>query len=322
MTRLEKELALSQTLLWLAKNDELIARFYSGHRTGDQDNQLAELQAQRIELHNIARALIDQLGEPQPSGGTSLIAVILPTLKKWSATAIVSAALLALMSSSTAHAYRAPRDQLALELAVVAAHEGALDNTNDVALVWQVVEARAHTTADRLSFLRGHSPHALGRESRKGLCMPEDNCWWSAQLLKAPDRVPSGFAKGWWAAARAERWLAVRRKAQELVYGVELWRPCPSRPYSWGGAMDVNGAWKERRLVPLGCAGTLNEGFAPAPVELRQAISAAAASGYRKRHTPPGNQPAKLNSHTMSSKITTTRMTVRKGSGMGSSITR
>ena len=61
-----------------------------------------------------------------------------------------------------------------------------------------------------------------------------------------------------------------RRYASELVYGIELWRPCPAAPYSWGYAGDLKSAWLKRRLVPLGCEGVMNDGFTVAPRELIQ----------------------------------------------------
>jgi hypothetical protein len=165
--------------------------------------------------------------------------------------------------AADASTYRNPRDQLALELAVVAAHEGALDNTPDTALVWQVVESRASTTQGRINFLRAHSPRALGRKACN-----YGNCVWSQELLEAPDEPPASLSAAWWTATRAESWQVLRRYASELVYGIELWRPCPAAPYSWGYAGDLKSAWIERRLVPLGCEGTMNDGFRVAPPSL------------------------------------------------------
>lgn len=161
--------------------------------------------------------------------------------------------------------YRSARDQLALELAVVAAHEGALENARDTALVWQVVEARALTTQARLNFLRAHSPRALGRKTCN-----VGNCVWSRELLLAPEEPPASLSAAWWKATRAPAWEELRRYASELVYGIELWRPCPAAPYSWGYAGDLQSAWLKRRLVPLGCEGVMNDGFRVAPPELTQ----------------------------------------------------
>lgn len=169
------------------------------------------------------------------------------------------------IGSADTKIYRSARDQLALELAVVAAHEGALDNTRDTALVWQVVESRAFTTQARLNFLRAHSPRALGRKTCNF-----GNCVWSRELLLAPEQAPASLSKSWWNATRATSWEGLRRYAAELVYGIELWRPCLSAPYSWGYAGDLQSAWLKRRLVPLGCEGVMNDGFTVAPRELTQ----------------------------------------------------
>jgi hypothetical protein len=165
--------------------------------------------------------------------------------------------------AANASTYRTAQDQLALELAVVAAHEGALENTRDTALVWQVVESRALTTQSRLNFLRAHSGRALGRKT-----CTFGNCLWSRELLQAPEQPPASLSAVWWNATRANRWEELRRYASELVYGIELWRPCPAAPYSWGYAGDLKSAWLERRLVPLGCEGVMNDGFTVAPRSL------------------------------------------------------
>jgi hypothetical protein len=172
------------------------------------------------------------------------------------------------ISTASASTPRSQRDQLALELAVVAAHEGALDNPREAALIWQVVEARAETTQGRLMFLRAHSARALGRKT-----CSIGNCIWSRELLTDPEHAPASLSAAWWNAMRAPAWLALQRYAAELVYGIELWRPCPVAPYSWGYAGDLESAWRERRLVPIGCEGTMNDGFTVAPRELTAAIA-------------------------------------------------
>lgn len=167
--------------------------------------------------------------------------------------------------AANATVYRSAQDQLALELAVVAAHEGALDNRRDTALVWQVVESRSSTTQGRLNFLRAHSGRALGRKTCNF-----GNCVWSRELLKAPEQPPASLSASWWNATRATAWEELRHYASALVYGIELWRPCPAAPYSWGYAGDLKSAWLERRLVPLGCEGVMNDGFKVAPPSLTQ----------------------------------------------------
>lgn len=149
------------------------------------------------------------------------------------------------------------RQQLALELAVVAAHEGALDNLRDTALIWQVLESRRTTDRGRLELLRAHSPRALGLAPCAG-----GNCRWSVELLRNPHATPASVDAAYWQRVRAGTWALVMRTAQGLVYGVDTDRPCASAPFSWGYAGDVDSAWSKRRLVPLGCEGTLNDGFA------------------------------------------------------------
>ena len=214
-----------------------------------------------------------------------LMQVSLPRLFRYVCclSAVIAPLFFAKSSAANASTYRSPRDQLALELAVVSAHEGALENRRDTALVWQVVEARALTTQARLHFLRAHSPRALGRKSCN-----VGNCVWSRELLLAPEQPPASLSAAWWKATRALRWQEVRRYASELVYGIELWRPCPSAPYSWGYAGDLKSAWVERRLVPLGCEGTMNDGFTVAPRSLtalwqRHGVVEARKARFRSR---------------------------------------
>jgi len=160
--------------------------------------------------------------------------------------------------------------ELALETAVVATHEGALANLREAALVFQVAESRAKTTAGRLRFLRSHSPRALGLAP----CTSGGNCRWTPDLLRNPNEPPAALDADWWRAARAEQWQRVQRYALELVYGVETWRPCASPPFTWGYAGDLPGALR-RGLVPLGCAGVEQDGFALAS----RALPARIASG-------------------------------------------
>lgn len=188
------------------------------------------------------------------------------------ATLVLTLTGLSLLLARAAFAAPDYRPQLALELAVVAAHEGALDNLRDTALLFQVLESRARTDRGRLALLRAHSPRALGIEPCNG-----GNCRWSVELLHAPSTTPSSVDAGYWRTVRAPQWTLVQRKALGLVYGTDSDRPCPVAPWSWGGAMDLSGAWLERRLVPLGCEGTLNDGFAFAP----RTLSAATARGTR-----------------------------------------
>ncbi len=193
---------------------------------------------------------------------------------------IIGLALLVWASPAAAEK-RDPLDQLALEVAVVAAHEGALDNLEDTALIWQVVSHRADTTQGRISFLRLHSPKALGRETCN-----DQNCVWSVELLNNPDIHPASIAQGWWEEVREQSWREILRYARGLVYGIDVSQPCPENPYTWGGAMDVEGAYTDRNLIPLGCVGVRNDGFTHAP----RVISAKDAAGIRPRKGSHGRQ--------------------------------
>jgi hypothetical protein len=200
---------------------------------------------------------------------------------------------LALLWASPAAAERRdPLDQLALEVAVVAAHEGALDNREDTALVWQVVAHRANTTQGRIDFLRLHSPKALGREA-----CTDQNCVWSVELLKNPDAHPASIDRKWWEKVREQSWRETLRYARGLVYGIDISQPCPGDPYTWGGAMDVEGAYKDRNLIPLGCVGVLNEGFTHAP-RMVSVISARDASRIKQRRGSNGRPRRSTGLHT------------------------
>lgn len=151
-----------------------------------------------------------------------------------------------------------PEQRLALAVAKVAANEGVMIRSADVALVWQVTRSHGETDTERLSWLRAHSRRVLGDE-----CDPEAhaNCMWTRNLRWGPwmpegwtDRYPSGL----W---RPNGWMRVLRLALDLVEGRTYFEPCYRAPYTWGGRMDVRDAIKRKGLIPLSCSGSLNEGF-------------------------------------------------------------
>jgi len=167
--------------------------------------------------------------------------------------------------------------ELALALSVVSAHEGALANLYETALVWQTAESRASTARGRLHFLRRHSPRALGLAP----CVrrsPEHvpNCEWTPDLLARPSEPPRALDADWWRAARAEPWARVQRYALALVFGVEMWRPCACKPFTWGYAGDLDGALR-RGLVPCGCAFVDQDGFALASKTLPASVASGGA---------------------------------------------
>lgn len=158
-------------------------------------------------------------------------------------------------------------ERLVLAVAKVAANEASLASIRpaEVALIWQVTEARGETSSQRLAWLRAHSSCVLGTGP---IGEGRGNCRWT-RGLSATDRQPSGWPEHLPWARYAPRWAQVRELARRLVAGEESMRPCPGTPITWGGPMDHERA-SERGLVPLGCRDpqtgepTRNEGFARA----------------------------------------------------------
>lgn len=148
------------------------------------------------------------------------------------------------------------RDALALAIAKVAANEGALWNPRDTDLVCQVVRAAASTPEGRLAWLRSHSGRVLDRKP----CL-SGNCRWTRNLDRGGS-MPAGLAAGraWWRAEMRPRWQEVLSRAEACVRGPLTDKPCHLPPQTWGGPMDVQQA-VARGLFPIGCEGTLNDGF-------------------------------------------------------------
>lgn len=149
------------------------------------------------------------------------------------------------------------REQLALDLARVAVNEAGFGSPADVVLIWQVVESRARSDADRLAWLRSHSACPTGQTTREVALSRPGNCAWTRELDDSDRRPQSWPAAVVW---RPEAWARVRRLALRLVYGLEQRRVCSSSPSTWGGDMDAARAL-ERGLVPVACEGTLNTGY-------------------------------------------------------------
>lgn len=163
---------------------------------------------------------------------------------------LLSCAIVALWSCP-AHA----DDRLALAIAKVAVNEAGFDSPADVALIWQVVER--HAPDERLPFLKRHSPCVLRAEDpgrRRG------NCEWTRNL-RWSDAEPDGWPSGIPWERYADRWARVRAFTRGLVNGSVRRRPCAEQPITWGSRrLDIQQALS-RGLEPLGCVGTLNEGF-------------------------------------------------------------
>lgn len=138
----------------------------------------------------------------------------------------------------------------------VGLNEGCLLNLRDCALVWQVVEGWSEP---RLPRLRRHSSRVLGLKP-----CTTGNCRWSRDLSRDAS-VPAALASGqaaWWRVVAAPRARAALAYVRKLVRGEIVDRPCPITPFTWGGPGDVQHAARNG-LFPIGCEGTLNDGFAP-----------------------------------------------------------
>ncbi len=157
------------------------------------------------------------------------------------------------------------RAALATLLAHTAAHEGALLNADplrELALLWQVVEGSAPTTEKRLAFLRAHSPQLAGTRTCR------INCW--ALELKGKT-LPASVAASdaaYWRKVVLPTYLRIERRARELVAGAAYDKPCRVQPVTWGAVGRLSPEADDREkaaqhgLAPIGCEGTLNDGFA------------------------------------------------------------
>lgn len=154
---------------------------------------------------------------------------------------------------------------LVSSVARVSADEGALQNPREVSLVWQVVEGHGKTTWARLTFLRRHSPHVLGLKP----CGRLLNCYWARQLDWSGDEPPAmlgqGVAPDFWRVVTWPCWHTIQHMADALVHGRVHDRPCSRTPTTWGSRTSRRDlAYAHAHgLCALGCANTLNDGFAP-----------------------------------------------------------
>jgi len=178
--------------------------------------------------------------------------------------------LWALLACGYAHLASASKPDLALAVAKVAANEGALWNFYDTSLIWQVVEGHGETDAQRLKWLQKHSGRVLGMKT-----CTSGNCRWTKQLSKKATSMPAAIASGkggpkdweaYWRVVMAPRWGFVLRLAEELVGGRPYGHPCHITPVTWGSMrknMPDERVALRNGLFPIGCEGTLNDGFAP-----------------------------------------------------------
>ena len=151
-----------------------------------------------------------------------------------------------------------------LAIAQVAANEASLSASRaDVALIYQVARSHGSSDTERLAWLRSHSSCVLTdrpRTDRERMT----NCVWSRHLTDS-DRRPHGWRPDWprWR-TYLDRWRRIRRWASQLVTGEIADRPCPVDPATWGGRRIDMAQALRRGLRPVGCIGTVNEGFVSA----------------------------------------------------------
>jgi hypothetical protein len=158
---------------------------------------------------------------------------------------------------ATAQHQNTTLQSLALSVARVAVNEGALARRADAALVWQVTRNASPTPAGRAAWLASHSARVLGdRPCLRG------NCFWTRHLNRA-GTAPAGLPTEW-TSRTARRWLDVLAYVDWLVEGDHTTDdPCPITPKTWGCAADRAHAQREG-LYPIGCSGTLNDGYTSA----------------------------------------------------------
>jgi hypothetical protein len=156
------------------------------------------------------------------------------------------------------------QERLSQHLAAVAANEGALRSPRDLELIWQTVQYRAKTVLKQDQWLRYHSGRVLGTRS-----CTTGNCLWSRRL-GAGWSVPSVVAAsqgGYWRHVVLPRYRELLERARRLVAGEPYDKPCRIEPRTWGGVgrdgVDDREHAAREGLFPIGCRGTLNDGFAP-----------------------------------------------------------
>jgi hypothetical protein len=89
-----------------------------------------------------------------------------------------------------------------------------------------------------------------------------------AQTTTIPASVASGASRqklAYWQHKVMPKWQTLLVRARQLVNGAQYDKPCPIKPVTWGGPMDHEIAAANGRF-PIGCEGTLNDGFAPRAV--------------------------------------------------------
>jgi hypothetical protein len=154
--------------------------------------------------------------------------------------------------------------RLARHLAAVAANEGALQSPRDLELIWQATQFHGDTAEAQDRWLRRHSGRVLGTKT----CL-EGNCLWSSQLGRGeevPEAVPAE-KRDYWRVTVLPLYRGLLQRARRLVAGARYRKPCHIEPRTWGGVGRADIDDREHAagegLYPIGCEGTLNDGFAP-----------------------------------------------------------
>lgn len=113
----------------------------------------------------------------------------------------------------------------------------ALDSTHDGALIWQIVQAKGETDAERYFWLRSHSPCATGVLSQDQAYRRQGNCQWVRNLSPRQVRLPRGYTapSGFWSSNTRPRWHAHVAYMSELLRSEDPYRPCDETPTSWDG---------------------------------------------------------------------------------------
>lgn len=147
--------------------------------------------------------------------------------------------------------------ELALWVARVAVNEGAFKARAQAALVWQTARNAASTTERRAAWLYRHSPRVHGHRPCRG-----GNCRWTPQLERGEQQpVALGLPGDFWELKVLPFWTDTLRYVDWLVRGERaVDDPCHVTPRTWGCEADRPRALAQG-LYPIGCVGTLDDGF-------------------------------------------------------------
>lgn len=153
-----------------------------------------------------------------------------------------------LACASSAEAQTTPAERQLVEYVAKVSFNEALDSYHDLALIWQIVEAKGATPHERIFWLRAHSRCVTGVLSQDVAYSRPGNCHWTRNLLPN-DRRPRGFidchdtdhdgevdgpCDGSWPRLR-DRWVAHVAATRAFVMGEDTYRPCAETPDSWDG---------------------------------------------------------------------------------------